>query len=137
MLRSLVDQLLTNRIQVLSIIGSLLLFLFILRLVKRKRLKEDYSLLWVGFGTVFILLSVFRPLLELVAAAIGIVYAPAALLLILVISVFFILIQFSIVISKLSEGNKNLIQEVAILKSEIKKINKSFKDQNNNDRKYD
>lgn len=122
------DYLLTNRIQVLSITGSLLLLAFILRLVKRKKLKEEYSLLWLGFGMVFIMLSVFRPLLEVVASAIGIVYAPAALLLILVISVFFILIQFSIVISKLAEGNKNLTQEVGILKAEIKKLQQSFKD---------
>lgn len=122
------DYLLENRIQVFSIIGSLLLFVFILRLVKRKKLKEEYSLLWLGFGIVFIMLSVFRPLLEVVAGTIGIVYAPAALLLILVISVFFILIQFSIVISKLAEGNKNLTQEVGILKAEIKKLQQSFKD---------
>ena len=56
------------------------------------------------------------------ASTLGILYAPAALLLILVLSVFFILIQFSIVISKLAEGNKNLIQEVGILKAELKKI---------------
>lgn len=123
-LKLLVD----NRIQVLSIIGSLMLFLFILRLVKRKKLKEEYSLLWLGFGFVFIVLSIFKPMLEVVASAVGILYAPAALLLMLVISVFFILIQFSIVISKLAEGNKNLIQEVGILKAELKKLQSSIKD---------
>lgn len=128
MLANLLEYLLANRVQVFSIIGSLLLFLFILKLVKRKKLKEEYSLLWLAFGTIFILLSIFKPLLEIVASIIGIVYAPAALLLILVISVFFILIQFSIVISKLAEGNKNLIQEVGILKAEIKKLQQSFKD---------
>jgi hypothetical protein len=46
----------------------------------------------------------------------------------LVISVFFILIQFSIVISKLAEGNKNLIQEVGILKAELKKLKSLIKD---------
>lgn len=120
--------LLDNRIQVFSIIGSLMLFLFILRLVKRKKLKEEYSLLWLGFGFVFIVLSIFKPMLEVVANAVGILYAPAALLLMLVISVFFILIQFSIVISKLAEGNKNLIQEVGILKAELKKLQSSIKD---------
>lgn len=128
MLANLFEYLLANRVQVFSIIGSLLLFIFILKLVKRKKLKEEYSLLWLAFGTIFIVLSIFKPLLEIVASIIGIVYAPAALLLILVISVFFILIQFSIVISKLAEGNKNLTQEVGILKAEIKKLQQSFKD---------
>lgn len=128
MLTNLLEYLLANRIQVFSIIGSLLLFLFILKLVKRKKLKEEYSLLWLAFGTIFIVLSIFKPLLEIVASIIGVVYAPAALLLILVISVFFILIQFSIVISRLAEGNKNLTQEVGILKAEIKKLQQTFKD---------
>lgn len=130
MLTNILEYLFANRVQVFSIIGSLLLFVFILKLVKRKKLKEEYSLLWLAFGMVFILLSIFKPLLEVVSNVIGIVYAPAALLLILVISVFFILIQFSIVISKLAEGNKNLTQEVGILKTELKKLQQSFKDRN-------
>jgi hypothetical protein len=123
-----IEFLIANRIQVFSVIGSVMLLLFILRLVKRKKLKEEYSLLWLGFGLVFIALSIFKPLLDVVATALGILYAPAALLLILVISVFFILIQFSVVISKLAEGNKNLIQEVGILKAELKKFQSSIKD---------
>lgn len=127
MIESILALLIEKRIQVFSIIGSLLLFLFILRLVKRKKLKEEYSLLWLGFGFIFILLSVFKPLLEIVANLLGILYAPAALLLILITSVFFILIQFSVVISKLAESNKNLIQEVGILKAELKKMHPSNK----------
>ena len=128
MLGSTIDVLVTHRIQIFSIIGSLLLFLFVLRLVKRKKLKEEYSLLWLGFGVIFIALSIFKPVLEVVATMLGILYAPAALLLILVLSVFFILIQFSVVISKLAEGNKNLVQEVGILKTELKKIQLRMKE---------
>ncbi|MDF3014461.1 MAG: hypothetical protein K0Q78_2665 [Cellvibrio sp.] len=128
MLTTIIDFFLAHRIQVFSIIGSLLLFVFILKLVKRKKLKEEYSLLWLGFGFIFIVLSIFKPLLEVVASAVGIIYAPAALLLMLVLSVFFILIQFSVVISKLAEGNKNLVQEVGILKAELKKLQLQIKD---------
>ena len=117
-----------NRIQVFSTIGSLLLVAFIYKLIKYKKLKEEYSLLWLAFGFVFILLSVFRPLLEVFAEAVGIAYAPAALLLVLTLSTFFILIQFSTVISKLSDNNKNLIQEVGILKAELTTIKKFMKE---------
>lgn len=120
---NLFDVLVSNRLQILSIIVSISLLLFIFGLIKRKRLKEEYSLLWLGFSFIFIILSSFKPLLAMFAHTIGIIYAPAALLLMLIVSLFFILIQFSVVISKLSESNKNLIQEVGILKAEIKKIN--------------
>jgi hypothetical protein len=127
-MQNLLHWILENRIQVLSVMGSLLLVWFILGLIKRKKLKEEYSLLWLAFAFIFVLLSVFRPLLEIFAQTVGIVYAPAALLLVLALSTFFILIQFSTVISKLSENNKNLIQEVGILKAELKKIKKQLKD---------
>lgn len=123
-----IDFFIKNRIQVFSIIGSIALIVFILKLIKRKKLKEEYSLLWLGCGITFFLVSLFKPLLEFIAQALGIIYAPAALLLILIIGAFFILIQFSMVISKLSESNKNLTQEIGILKTEIKKITCNTKD---------
>jgi hypothetical protein len=132
MLDTILELLISNRIQFFSVTSSLFLFAFVLRLVKRKKLKEEYSLLWLGFGLVFIALAFYKPLLELAANALGIIYAPAALLLILVTSIFFILIQFSVVISKLAEGNKNLIQEVGILKAELKKLQQTIKDKENN-----
>lgn len=123
------DFLIQNRIQVFSIIGSATLIVFILKLIKRKKLKEEYSLLWLGCGITFFLVSLFKPLLELFAQTLGIIYAPAALLLVLIIGAFFILIQFSVVISKLSESNKNLTQEIGILKAEIKNLEKNSKEQ--------
>lgn len=129
MIELLADFLIINRIQVLSVIGSISLVLFILKLIKRKKLKEEYSLLWLTCGLAFTLLSVFKPLLELFADAVGIIYAPAAIFLMLIVSAFLILIQFSIVISKLSDSNKNLTQEVGILKAELKIISQKVKDQ--------
>lgn len=127
----LIEQLLTHKIQVLSVLGSLFLMLFIVRLIKRKKLREEYSLLWLCFSILFVILSVFRPLLEMFADFVGIVYAPAALLLMLVLSVFFILIQFSMVMSTLTERNKTLVQELAILKTEVKTLSEKFLDSKN------
>ena len=61
-LKLLVD----NRIQFFSVTGSLMLFLFILRLVKRKKLKEEYSLLWLG-----LLLSTQHLLIDSTEAIMG------------------------------------------------------------------
>lgn len=136
MIDATLELLINNRIQFFSVTSSVFLFAFVLRLVKRKKLREEYSLLWLGFGLVFISLAIYRPLLELVAKALGIIYAPAALLLILVTSIFFILIQFSVVISKLAEGNKNLIQEVGLLKAELIKLHKNIQDKENNEKPH-
>jgi len=49
-----------------------------------------------------------------------------ALLLILIVGVFLILVQFSTVISKLTEQNKKIIQDNALLQFEIDELKKEF-----------
>jgi hypothetical protein len=114
-----------NIIQYLSIFGSIFILIFIFELVRKKRLKEEYSLLWLFFSILFFIFSIWRKGLEKFAHFIGIDYPPSALFLLLLIFVFSILLHFSIIISKLSENNKNLIQEVGILKMELKEIQKN------------
>jgi hypothetical protein len=82
-------------------------------------------LLWLFSSAVFIFFSIFRDLLEYFAALVGIAYPPAALFLILLLAVFLILIEFSIIISKLSDQNKDLAQEIGILKMEVEKLKKN------------
>lgn len=108
--------------QYIAIAVSVALFVYILYLVRKKRIKEEYSLLWLFSSAIFIFFSIFRGLLEEFARLVGIAYAPAALFLILLLAVFLILIEFSIIISKLAERNKNLAQEIGILKEELEKL---------------
>jgi len=117
---SISDNVLTT--QYIAIVVSVALFFYILYLVRKRRIKEEYSLLWLFSSGVFIFFSIFRGLLEDFAGFVGIAYAPAALFLILLLAIFLILIEFSIIISKLAERNKNLAQEVGILKQEIEKL---------------
>jgi len=117
------------RMQIIAIAGSVVLFLFILNLIRRKRIKEEYSLLWVFFGMVFIVLSLWRQGLDYIAMAIGVAYPPTAILLIFLMAMFMILIQFSIIISRLSDANKTLCQEIGLMKMELAKMKEEKKDQ--------
>ena len=109
------------RIQVLAIIGSLLLIVFIIELIRRRRLKEQFALLWLGMGFVFLVISLFRGLLDKFSLLIGIGYPPAALFLILIMGLMIILVHFSVAISGLKEANKKLAQEVGLLKKALEK----------------
>jgi len=115
-----------SQIQLVAITVSLLLFLFIMYLIRSQRLKEEYSLLWVFFSLVFVVLSFWRSGLDHLSAFLGVAYPPAALFMILLMAVFLILIEFSVIISKLSNKNKRLAQEVALLKHELKKLQALF-----------
>jgi len=107
------------RIQALAIAGSLVLIVFILELIRRKRLKEEFSVLWLGMGLVFLVISLFRGLLDKFSVLVGIGYPPAALFLILIMGLMFILIHFSVAISELKEANKKLAQQLGLLRQEI------------------
>jgi hypothetical protein len=107
------------RIQILAVIGSGLLIIFILELIRRKRLKEEFSVLWLGMGIIFLVISLFRKLLDKFSMLVGIGYPPAALFLILIMGLTVILIHFSVAISELKEANKKLAQELGLLRKEF------------------
>ncbi len=111
----------TSRIQYVAIIGSLLLLLFIFELTRKGRIQVQYALLWFIVGGLFLTISIWRDGLETIARCIGVAYAPAAIFLILIIGIIGILIHFSIVISSLSERTRSLVQEMGILKLEMKR----------------
>jgi hypothetical protein len=107
------------RIQVLAIVGSILLIVFIIELIRRKKLKEEFAVLWLAMGAVFLIISLFRGLLDRFSILVGIGYPPAALFLILIMGLMMILVHFSVAISELKEANKKLAQEMGLLRQEI------------------
>jgi hypothetical protein len=108
-----------HRIQYLAIIGSIAMLVFIFELTRKKKIRIQYAILWFFLGSLFLFFSIWRHGLDVAAKAIGIVYPPAALFLLLILGVFAILVQFSVVISKLSEQNTKLIQELGTAMSKI------------------
>ncbi len=112
----------TNKIQYFALFGSVIITIFIVELIRKKKLKEEYSLLWLFFSGLFILFSFWRRGIDLIAKLLGVSYPPAAAFILLFTAILSILIHYSIVISKLTENVKNLVQEIGILKYELKKI---------------
>jgi hypothetical protein len=110
------------KVQILSFIVSVALILFVLVLIKKRKLKEEYGLLWLFTGVVIAVFSAFRNLLEILGDVLGIFYSPAALLLVAVLFILLILLHFSVVISSFSERIKVLTQKVAQLEEKISRM---------------
>jgi len=110
-----------NRIAVLSICASLAFLLCIVEMVRRRKLQEEYSILWLSGSMVVLVLSVKQAWLNRIAAAVGIAYPPSLLFLVGILFIVMILIHFSITISKLKQVNKQIAQEIALLKSSLPK----------------
>ena len=112
----------TSIIQYITFIGSLLFIFLIFEMIRQKKIKEEYSFLWLALGFIFLLFSIWRNGLEILALIMGVAYAPAALFIILFAVLITILIHFSIVISSMKDYIKVLVQEIGLLKLELDKI---------------
>lgn len=118
----MIDLFLNFRFQFISVFGSIFAILFVIELIRRRKIKEEYSLLWLFLGFSFLAMSLSQTLINKLAALIGIVYSPAALLLFLILGCFAILIHYSAVITKITTKNKDLVQELSILKYEFEEF---------------
>lgn len=111
-----------NRLQFIAIAGSIALLFLIIFLIRQNRLKERYSLLWLFVIFIFIVASIWKGALEWVSDIIGIAYPPAALFLILIISLFGIMVEFSLIISRQSKWIEAMGQNIGLMKLEIKEL---------------
>lgn len=107
------------RTHIFSLTFSILLFAFIIELIRRRKLQERYSLLWLGVAVLMTVASLSRRLLEMLAKAVGIYYPPAALFLVALLFVVALLLHFSLVISRITEENKILAQNLALMEYKI------------------
>jgi hypothetical protein len=106
-------------LKILAITGSGVVLLTVIELIRRGKLKERYSLLWLLAGLVLLLLSASRNALEYVSRLVGIFYPPSFLFLVAFLFLLLITMHFSVVISGLTEKSKKLAQELALLRQEI------------------
>lgn len=98
---------------------SAILLLMILSLVRRRRLKEQYALLWIGFGVIMIVLSLNSGWLNALAVLFHVYYAPSLLFFFGIVFCLLLIIHLTVVISKLSDRVVRLVQEVSMLKKEL------------------
>ncbi len=106
-------------IKIIAVLGSGSVFVVVIEMIRRGRLKEKYALLWLFASAILLVLSMSRNLLESVSFLVGIYYPPSFLFLLAFLFLLLITLHFSSVISGLSEKNKQLAQELALLRQEI------------------
>jgi hypothetical protein len=109
-------------LKILAIVGSGTVLLLVVELIRRGRLKERYSLLWLFAGGVLLVLSSSRYILEYISNLVGIYYPPSFLFLLAFLFLLLITLHFSVTISGLSEKNKRLAQELALLRQEMREL---------------
>lgn len=107
-----------DRQTIFALGATAVILLTVLELVRRRRLREEYSLLWLFTGAALILLSVWSAPLNLLSEITG-VFRPTALFVVATAFFLVILLHYSTVLTRLAEQNKRLAQEIALLRQEV------------------
>ncbi len=115
------------KIQMIAITVSLLFLLYIVRLIIKGKLREEYSIVWIVCTLVLIVFSFWRDGLEVLADIVGVYDAPNLVFTGAIFATFIYLLHLSIVVSKLHAQNKQLAQEMALFKEETLKWKKEEK----------
>lgn len=114
------------RTQIFVALVGLTMLVFILNLVRRKRLREQYSLLWIFSAVVLVLCAIFTRSVDRLAHLVGIYYPPAFLFLVAILMVLVLQFHFSTVISNLREQNRSLTQDLGILSAEVTALRRAL-----------
>ena len=109
-----------TKAQIIALIVTFGILLLVLDLVRRRRLSERYAIIWMTAAFALLVLSIWTGGLDAIADLMGI-QEPANAIFIIAFAVgFLLLLNFSVVSSRLNEESKVLAQEVARLEQELR-----------------
>jgi hypothetical protein len=117
----------TDLVQIIAVSISIALLLLVLELVRRGKLTEEYSFIWIGCSIALIVLSVWRNSLHTAAHALGIYYPPAVLILVLGFFVFVGSLYFSVVVSRQRQQIEHMVEELALLEADVRRLRDSIR----------
>lgn len=114
---------LPERQRVTALIVAIGVLLLVLELVRRRKLREEYSWLWAGTAMLLIVLALYQGFLVDVSRWIGAASTVSTLFLGAFLFLLALALQFSVRLSRLTHRNRTLAQRLALLEEELERRN--------------
>ena len=105
--------------QIFAIIVSLALLAIIIELVRTRRLREEYSWIWLMIGSGILVLAIWPGILDHISRLIGAVLRTTTLFIFGTIVNMIILAYYAVKMSRFEDQVKTLTQKVALLEQEM------------------
>jgi hypothetical protein len=106
-------------IQAISISTTILFLLIVTRLIIKKKLREEFSIIWILCALVLNLFAFWRKGIEVLAHFFGVYYPPAIIFMMLFFALIVYCLHLSIIITKQKDQLKTLTQEVALINDKL------------------
>jgi hypothetical protein len=120
------DNIIPFKIQLITFVVSLTLTIYSIRLILKGKLREEYAIFWFIMTFLLIVFSIWRDGLTVVATLFGVFDAPNLVFSFAIFSIFFYILHLTLTLSKLQNSNKELNQEIGIMKHQIKELQKKI-----------
>lgn len=109
----------TPRQKIAMVVVSIFIFLFILNLVRKRKIREEYSWLWLLTSLGAFALVIQYDWLLYLTRLIGAKLPTTTLFLACFVFLLVLCVQFSVKISRLTTQMKNMVQENALLRARM------------------
>lgn len=103
--------------RIFALVIGIGIFVTIIEMVRRRKLGEEYSFLWLIIGLGIVVLVLWQDLLEWLTYLIGAIAQTTTIFVFGFVIVILINLHYSVKITKLSRQVKELAQQIAILKT--------------------
>lgn len=113
------ENIVSIRIQIFSIIVSFSFLFYVGYLIVKGKLREEYSLFWVVSTLILIVFSFWRNGLDVLSRLMGVYQPPNLVFMGAIFAILVYLLHISVVVSKLQEKNKKLAQDLALMKQKL------------------
>ena len=112
--------------QVIGLIFGLTLLLVTIQLIRKHRLREEYSLVWLGASLAIFLLIVIDPLVGLLARLFAVTYAPTIILVFGTLFCVVLLLSQTVTISFQANRIRDLAQSIGILEWRLRHVERAL-----------
>jgi len=113
---------LTTHQQVAVVTLSVLLLLFVLHLVRRRAIREEYSILWLSAGILLVIATLFYDVTLFVTRLLGAVAPATGVFLVAIFFLVVLNIQITVVISRQTAKINRLVRELAFFDERIERL---------------
>jgi hypothetical protein len=110
---------LSGQAHILIIVATVIIALFIFRLVRARQLRSKYALLWATIGLMLLPLAAVPGVLNTISEWLGVFYSPAFFLLLAVGFLFLVVVHYSWELSRLENRTRTLAEELALLRARL------------------
>ena len=109
------------RLTIVSVVVALLALVLVFELLRRRRLREKYAVLWVLIALGTLVVAVFPRLLGFIAELVGIQTPSNLLFFASLIILFAVSLQLSREVGLLEEQTRRLAEEIAALRLDVQR----------------